>query len=137
MADNMKINSEPEWNNQFYKEVQQNFLDVANYISVDANTIEKLKYPERAIIVSIPFRMDDGKVRAVRGYRVQHNDTLGPCKGGIRYSPHVTLGEVAALAMKMTWKSAIVGLPLGGAKGGVAIDPTPLTRSSRSFTTSR
>lgn len=128
----MKINyetlPEPEWSNQFYKEVQSNFLEVAHRLGVDQNIIEKLKYPERVIIVSIPFRMDNGKVRAVWGYRVQHNDTLGPCKGGIRYSPHVTLGEVAALSMKMTWKSAIVGLPLGGGKGGVAIDPNLLSR---------
>lgn len=128
----MKMNhdtlSEPEWSNPFYKEVQSNFLEVAHRLGVDQNIIEKLKYPERVIIVSIPFRMDNGKVRAVWGYRVQHNDTLGPCKGGIRYSPHVTLGEVAALSMKMTWKSAIVGLPLGGGKGGVAIDPNILSR---------
>lgn len=119
----------PEWENEFYKEVQSNFLEVAHRLNIDNNVIEKLKYPERALIVSIPFRLDSGQVRAVRGYRVQHNDTLGPCKGGIRYSPHVTLGEVAALAMKMTWKSAIVGLPLGGAKGGVTIDPVPLSRA--------
>lgn len=129
----MKMNCEslpePEWSNPFYKEVQSNFLEVAHRLGVDKNIVEKLKYPERVLIVSIPFRMDNGKVRAVWGYRVQHNDTLGPCKGGIRYSPHVTLGEVAALAMKMTWKSAIAGLPLGGGKGGVAIDPTVLSRS--------
>ena len=72
--------------------------------------------------------MDDGRVIVVPGYRVQHNDALGPCKGGIRYHPAVNLGEVSALAMLMTWKTALIGLPLGGAKGGVTIDPHPLSR---------
>lgn len=124
----MVNNPQTEWQSDFFDSVQANFDQVARHISLDENIFQKLRVPERAIVVSIPFRMDDGNVRIVSGYRVQHNDTLGPCKGGIRYNPHVTMGEVAALAMKMTWKSAIVGLPLGGAKGGVCIDPTPLSR---------
>ena len=72
--------------------------------------------------------MDDGRVHVFTGYRVQHNDVSGPFKGGIRYHPAVNLGEVSALAMWMTWKCSLVGLPLGGAKGGVACDPAELSR---------
>ncbi|MDO8527850.1 MAG: Glu/Leu/Phe/Val dehydrogenase [Deltaproteobacteria bacterium] len=117
-----------EWDGPFFKETQSTFERVAKAISLDENIALRLRVPERALIVSVPFRMDSGKVELVTGYRVQHNDTLGPYKGGLRYHPHVNLGEVAALAMMMTWKSAIIGLPLGGAKGGVAIDPIPLSR---------
>lgn len=117
-----------EWDSTFFKEVQASFERVAKMVQLDENILKKLRVPERALIVSVPFRMDDGSVQLVTGYRVQHNDTLGPCKGGIRYNLNVNLGEVAALAMMMTWKSAIIGLPLGGAKGGVTIDPTPLSR---------
>jgi glutamate dehydrogenase (NAD(P)+) len=82
-----------------------------------------LRSPKRALIVSVPFRMDDGSTRVYEGYRVHHNVTRGPAKGGIRYHPSVGLGEVKALAMWMTWKCAIAGIPFGGAKGGVAVDP--------------
>jgi len=80
------------------------------------------------MIVSVPTRMDDGRVHVFTGYRVQHNDVLGPFKGGVRYHPAVSLGEVSALAMWMTWKCSLVGLPLGGAKGGVSCDPAKLSR---------
>ncbi len=88
-----------------------------------------LRSPKRALIVSVPFRMDDGSTRVYQGYRVHHNVTRGPAKGGIRYHPDVGLGEVKALAMWMTWKCAIAGIPFGGAKGGVAVDPRTLSRS--------
>jgi len=120
--------TQSEWDSPFFKESQASFERVAKMIQLDENISLRLRVPERALIVSVPFRMDDGHVELVTGYRVQHNDTLGPCKGGIRYNPHVNLGEVTALAMMMTWKSAIIGLPLGGAKGGVAVDPNPLSR---------
>jgi glutamate dehydrogenase (NAD(P)+) len=87
-----------------------------------------LRSPKRALIVSVPFRMDDGSTRVYQGYRVHHNITRGPAKGGIRYHPSVGLGEVKALAMWMTWKCAIAGIPFGGAKGGVAVDPKQLSR---------
>ena len=87
-----------------------------------------LRSPKRALIVSVPFRMDDGTTRVYEGYRVHHNVTRGPAKGGIRYHPSVGLGEVKALAMWMTWKCAIAGIPFGGAKGGVAVDPKQLSR---------
>ncbi len=88
-----------------------------------------LRNPKRALIVSVPFRMDDGSTRVYQGYRVHHNVTRGPAKGGIRYHPDVGLGEVKALAMWMTWKCAIAGIPFGGAKGGVAVDPRTLSRA--------
>ena len=94
---------------------------------LDPNLLDRLKSPQRALSVSIPVRMDDGRVEVFRGYRVQHDLSRGPTKGGIRYHPDVTLGEVSALAMGMTWKTALAGLPFGGAKGGVAVNPTHLT----------
>lgn len=97
-------------------------------MGADPNIVERLKYPKRAIQVSIPVRLDDGTVKVFEGYRVQHNMTLGPGKGGIRYHPHVDLSETTALAMLMTFKCALVGLPLGGAKGGIKVDPNELSR---------
>ena len=90
---------------------------------------EKLKYPKRVLIVSIPTAMDDGTERVFTGYRVQHSMERGPCKGGIRYHPAVTLDEVMALAMWMTWKCAVVSIPYGGAKGGVVCDPKTMSPS--------
>lgn len=118
-----------EWDNPLLKQVQTQFEKAAELLSLDENIFYRLRIPRRALIVSVPFRHDDGRVEVLAGYRVQHNDALGPCKGGIRYHPNVTLGEVTALAMLMSWKCALVGLPLGGAKGGVQIDPTPLSRA--------
>ena len=89
------------------------------------------------MIVSVPTRMDDGRVHVFTGYRVQHNDVLGPFKGGIRYHPAVNLGEVSALAMWMTWKCSLVGLPLGGGKGGISCDPAELSRNELQSMTRR
>jgi glutamate dehydrogenase (NAD(P)+) len=83
----------------------------------------RLKYPKRAMIVSLPIHCEDGSTKVYSGFRVQHHLTLGPTKGGLRFHPEVTLGEVAALAMWMSWKCALTGLPYGGAKGGIACDP--------------
>ncbi len=121
-------NHSVEWDSPLFRNTQQEFEAVAERIGMDENVFNRLRWPQRVLVVSVPFRMDDGTVRVVPGYRVQHNEALGPCKGGIRYHPSVNLGEVAALAMLMTWKCALVGLPLGGAKGGVQVDPTPLSR---------
>jgi glutamate dehydrogenase (NAD(P)+) len=88
---------------------------------------ERLRLPQRTFVVNFPVRMDSGRVRVFTGYRIQHNLTLGPCKGGIRYHPDVDMGEVAALAMGMSWKCGLAELPFGGAKGGVAVDPTRLS----------
>lgn len=105
------------------------FDKAAELMGLDSNLRERLKYPQRSLVVSIPIRMDDGHVEVYTGYRVQHDSSRGPSKGGIRYHPHVNLGEVAALAMWMTWKCALADLPYGGAKGGVAVAPKALSRS--------
>lgn len=107
----------------------EQFDAAASKLGVDPNLAGRLRRPDRAMIVSVPTRMDDGRVHVFTGYRVQHNDVLGPFKGGIRYHPAVNLGEVSALAMWMTWKCSLVGLPLGGAKGGIACDPAKLSRN--------
>jgi len=117
-----------EWDNPLFMQVQAQFETAAKKISLDENIFYRLRVPDKALIVSVPFRNDDGSIRVVPGYRVQHNDVLGPYKGGVRYHPLVNLGEVAALAMLMTWKCSLVNLPLGGAKGGIQIDPTLLSR---------
>src|SRR5688572_3374774 len=100
---------------------------------------ERLRYPERSTIVSVPVRMDDGRRVVFPGYRVQHSSITGPTKGGIRYDPEVTLGECAALAVWMTWKCALLRLPYGGAKGGIRCNPRELSideleRLTRRFT---
>jgi glutamate dehydrogenase (NAD(P)+) len=117
-----------EWHSATSDMAIQQFDIAADRLGLDANVARRLRRPDRAMIVSVPTRMDDGGVTVFTGYRVQHNDVLGPFKGGIRYHPAVNLGEVAALAMWMTWKCSLVGLPLGGAKGGIACDPADLSR---------
>jgi glutamate dehydrogenase (NAD(P)+) len=113
-------------------------LDLAaDRIRLDPNVRNRLSRPGRALIVSVPTRMDDGSVHVYTGYRVQHNDALGPFKGGIRYHPEVDLGEVTALAMWMTWKCSLAGLPFGGAKGGITCDPTALSRKEMQGMTRR
>ncbi|CBK40217.1 Glutamate dehydrogenase [Nitrospira defluvii] len=104
------------------------FNEAAESMHLDTNLRERLKLPQRSLLVSIPVKMDDGHVEVFTGYRVQHDSARGPCKGGIRYHPDVNLGEVAALAMWMTWKCAVADLPYGGAKGGVKVDPKKLSR---------
>jgi glutamate dehydrogenase (NAD(P)+) len=101
---------------------------VAEAVDVDAGVLERLAQPKRAMVVSCPIRMDDGRTENFIGYRVQHSLTSGPSKGGLRYHHNVDLGEVAALAMWMSWKCGIMGLPFGGAKGGIACDPAQLSR---------
>jgi glutamate dehydrogenase (NAD(P)+) len=105
----------------------QQFDLVADHLRIPAADRILLKSPKRALTVAVPVRMDDGSTRVFAGFRVQHHLTLGPTKGGVRYHPEVALGEVAALAMWMSWKCALAGLPYGGAKGGVAVDPRMLS----------
>lgn len=105
------------------------FDEAADLMGLDSNLRERLKYPQRSLVVSLPILMDDGRVEMFTGYRVQHDSSRGPSKGGIRYHPEVNLGEVAALAMWMTWKCALADLPYGGAKGGVAVAPKKLSRA--------
>lgn len=100
----------------------------AKYAQIDPEALERLKYPKAALEVSIPIRMDDGSLKVFTGYRVHHDNTRGPTKGGIRFHPNVSLDEVKALAFWMTFKCAVVGLPFGGGKGGVIVDPKTLSR---------
>lgn len=100
----------------------------ARHCDVHGETIERLRHPMATLQVSIPIRMDDGSLRVFEGYRVRHNDVLGPTKGGLRYHPRVDLGEVKSLAFWMTCKCAAVGLPFGGAKGGISVNPKELSR---------
>jgi glutamate dehydrogenase (NAD(P)+) len=111
----------------------------ADYLEIPADERARLKYPKRSVTVAVPIHRDDGRTEVFMGYRVQHHLKLGPTKGGLRYHPDVALGEVAALAMWMSWKCALVGLPYGGAKGGVNCDPRKLSsaeleRITRCFT---
>src|SRR6266550_645989 len=100
---------------------------VAAKLNLEADIHERLRHPRRALVVSIPVRMDDGNTKVFRGYRVQHSTVLGPTKGGLRYDADVNLGEVTALAMLMSWKCALVGLPYGGAKGGIRCNPRAMS----------
>jgi glutamate dehydrogenase (NAD(P)+) len=115
------------------------FDSVADRLEIPDDERARLKYPKRSLTVALPIHRDDGSTEVFCGYRVQHHLTLGPTKGGLRYHPDVTLGEVAALAMWMSWKCALTGLPYGGAKGGIACDPrklstTELERLTRRYT---
>jgi glutamate dehydrogenase (NAD(P)+) len=104
------------------------FLNAAKKLNLSENIIERMKSPERCLMVSLPVEMDDGKVKTFYGYRVQHNTALGPGKGGIRYHPSVELGEICALATWMTWKGGLMNIPLGGAKGGVTCNPKEMSQ---------
>ncbi|MEH2094973.1 glutamate dehydrogenase [Nostoc sp. 'Peltigera membranacea cyanobiont' 213] len=95
----------------------------AKELNLNQGLLEILSHPRKVVTVSIPVKLDDGEIQVLAGHRVQHSDVLGPYKGGIRYHPAVTLREVSALAMLMTWKCALLGIPYGGGKGGIAIDP--------------
>ena len=106
---------------------QRQLDEIAEEMGLDRELHERLRYPKRALIVTVPVRMDDGSVKSFTGYRVHHDVTLGPAKGGIRFHPEVNLGEVSCLAMLMTWKCALMGLPYGGAKGGIRVEPWNLT----------
>ncbi|MGE3974410.1 MAG: Glu/Leu/Phe/Val dehydrogenase [Bdellovibrionales bacterium] len=120
-----------------YKNIVKTLEHAAKIIDADPNIIIRLKKPKRAIIVSVPVRMDDHSVKVFNGYRVQHSQTLGPWKGGIRYHESVNLSEVAGLAMLMTFKNSVMHLPLGGAKGGIQVDPTKLSRTEKQNMTRR
>ncbi len=108
---------------------QRQFDAAADVLNLDQGVRGILREPQRQLIVDFPVKMDDGSVRMFQGFRVQHNVTRGPAKGGIRYHADVTLSEVKALSMWMTWKCAAAGIPFGGAKGGVIGDPNRLSRN--------
>jgi glutamate dehydrogenase (NAD(P)+) len=110
---------------------------VGERLGLERGVLDRLRLPKRCMVVSVPVRMDNGEMEVFIGYRVQHNLVLGPGKGGLRYHPSVNLGEVSALAMWMSWKCALVGLPFGGAKGGIRCDPTQMSATERENLTRR
>ena len=126
-----------EFESDLYRTALAQLDRVAGRLSLDADIHERLRYPRRALVVSVPIQMDSGKTEVFIGYRVHHNTVLGPGKGGLRYDLDVSLGEVTALAMLMSWKCALVGLPYGGAKGGVRCNPRALSLREREHLTRR
>ena len=129
-----------EWDSPLFRTAVAQFEQALEQAQVSRSAAERLRYPERATMVSVPVRMDTGDLKMFPAYRVQHSTVLGPTKGGIRYDAHVSLGECAALAMWMTWKCALLRLPYGGAKGGVRVNArrlsgTEIERLTRRMTT--
>ncbi|MBN2356441.1 Glu/Leu/Phe/Val dehydrogenase [candidate division KSB1 bacterium] len=115
-------------NNSVFAMALDQLNSAAKLLKLDANTLRVLSHPERSLTVAVPVVMDDGRIEVFEGHRVQHSSARGPCKGGIRFHQDVTLDEVKALAMWMTWKCAVVNIPYGGAKGGVCVDPTKMSK---------
>jgi glutamate dehydrogenase (NAD(P)+) len=128
---------EPLYDGPLFRNAMQTFDEAAKLINCDANVRERLRRPRRTIVVSVPVRMDDYSVKVFTGFRCQYSPTLGPYKGGIRYHQNVDLPEVVGLAALMTFKNSVLGLPLGGAKGGITVDPTKLSRSEKQSMTRR
>ena len=126
-----------EFESPLYRTAVTQLDAVAARLSLDPDVHERLRYPRRALVVSVPVRMDSGRTEVFIGYRVHHSTALGPTKGGLRYDLDVNLGEVSALAMLMTWKCALMGLPYGGAKGGVRCDPRALSPREKEHLTRR
>lgn len=120
-----------------FKQTQRQLDEIALEMGLPSQLHERLRYPRRALIVTIPVRMDDGLVKTFTGYRVHHDTSLGPAKGGIRFHPEVNLGEVSSLAMLMTWKCALMGLPYGGAKGGIRCKPWKMSPGEQERLTRR
>src|SRR5213592_1676668 len=123
----MPVEQPLEWDTPLFLMARAQFEQALPYADVSAMVAERLSYPERATIMSVPLHRDDGAMEILTGYRVQHSTVLGPTKGGIRYDAEVSLGECAALAAWMTWKCALLRLPYGGAKGGVRCSPRTLS----------
>jgi glutamate dehydrogenase (NAD(P)+) len=140
VTETVQIEPQFEWDTPLFRQALAQFDQALPYADASPAVAERLRFPERAVIVSVPVRLDTGEYRCFAGYRVQHSTVLGPTKGGIRYDADVSLGECAALAMWMTWKCALLRLPYGGAKGGVrcnarALSEDELQRTTRRFTT--
>src|SRR5687767_7847552 len=121
------MNEKSEFDSELHRTAVAQLDGVATRLGLDDDIHQRLRLPRRALVVSIPVKMDSGKTEVFTGYRVHHSTVLGPTKGGVRYAPDVDLGEVTALAMLMSWKCALMGLPYGGAKGGVRCDPRRLS----------
>jgi glutamate dehydrogenase (NAD(P)+) len=126
-----------EFDSHLYQTALSQLDRVAERLGLEPDVHERLRLPRRALVVSIPIRMDDGATKVFLGYRVHHNTVLGPTKGGLRYDLGVNLGETTALAMLMSWKCALMGLPYGGAKGGVRCNPRELSKRELEHLTRR
>ncbi len=131
------MNANSEFDSELHRTAIAQLDRVAGRLGLDVDIHERLRYPRRALVVSVPVRMDSGKTEVFIGYRVHHNTVLGPTKGGLRYAADVDLGEVSALAMLMSWKCALMNLPYGGAKGGVRCDPRKLSMQEKEHLTRR
>jgi glutamate dehydrogenase (NAD(P)+) len=139
VAQVLHVEAPLEWDTPLYRQALTQYEQALPYADISEGVAERLRFPARSLLVSIPVRRDDGRYVVYPGYRVQHSSVLGPTKGGIRYDPEVSLGECAALAAWMTWKCALLRLPYGGAKGGVRCHPRELSlaelqRITRRFT---
>src|SRR5215471_3961888 len=131
------MNVSSEFDSELYSTAVSQLDRVASRLQLDPAIHDRLRLPRRALVVSIPVRMDDGRTEVFTGYRVHHNTVLGPTKGGLRYAEDVSLGEVSALAMLMSWKCALMELPYGGAKGGVRCSPRSMSRAELESMTRR
>jgi glutamate dehydrogenase (NAD(P)+) len=139
LEDRVSAQAALEWDAPLWRMALAQLEQGLDHADIPAGVAERLRYPERSVVVSVPIHLDSGETKVFPAYRVQHSTVLGPTKGGIRYDPHVTLGECAALAMLMTWKCALLRLPYGGAKGGVRCNPREMSageleRLTRRFT---
>ncbi|MCM2354129.1 MAG: Glu/Leu/Phe/Val dehydrogenase [Pseudobdellovibrio sp.] len=135
--DNLNPHANAHLQGPLFQNALTTINEAAKLINCDPNILERLQQPRRCVTVSVPVRMDDGSVKCFTGYRVQYNSTLGPYKGGIRYHQNVDLAEVVGLAALMTFKNSVLGIPLGGAKGGICVDPTRLSRTEKQNLTRR
>ncbi len=113
-----------------FENAQKQLQSVAKYLKAKPDLLRVLMETQRIVEVNLPVKLDNGKLQIFKGWRSQHNNTLGPYKGGIRFHPQVTKEEVMALSMWMSWKCSVAGLPLGGAKGGVIVDPKKLSQGT-------
>jgi glutamate dehydrogenase/leucine dehydrogenase len=131
------MNAKSEFDSDLHRTAVAQLDGVASRLGLDDDIHQRLRLPRRALVVSIPVLMDSGKTEVFTGYRIHHSTVLGPTKGGVRYAPDVDLGEVSALAMLMSWKCALMGLPYGGAKGGVRCNPRAMSMREKEGLTRR
>jgi glutamate dehydrogenase (NAD(P)+) len=120
--------ADPIFSDSLFQMAKRQFEIIAEHLGIAEGDRERITYPKRAVSVALPIHRDDGTIDVFHGYRVQHHLAVGPTKGGTRFAPQLTIGESAALAVWMSWKCALAGLPYGGAKGGVRVDPLGLSR---------
>src|SRR4026208_1674472 len=125
------MHDSPEFDSELHRTALAQLDQVATRLDLDHDIHERLRFPRRALVVSVPIRMDSGQTEVFIGYRVHHHTALGPTKGGLSHAPAANLGEVTALAMLMSWKCALMGLPYGGAKGGIRCNPREMSAPER------